>query len=77
MQVWAGSKVSQQAQDLWEAPNGRKKPPQPIFFTTLERRLGKKSPWIVGLPTQTGTQEVCYEMDRHMSENSRLSLPRQ
>ena len=32
-------------------PNGRKKPPQPIFFTTLGRRLGKKKvPGLLGWP---------------------------
>ena len=40
----------------------------------LNADLVKKSPWIVGLATQTGIQEVCYEMDGHVNENPRLSF---
>ena len=37
-----GQPTSTRSVRSWEAPNGRKKPPQPIFFTTLERRLPQK-----------------------------------
>ena len=67
-QEWAGSKVSQPAPDLWEARLRSSKWSQETSATNFlynSRALtwSTKSPWIVGLVTQTRTQEVCFEMD--------------
>ena len=45
-----------------------------FLYNSWTPTWSKKSRWIVGLATQAGTQEVCYEMDRHMNENTRLSF---